>query len=58
MLLFYVNFPLVNFHGYFPMKADFSSISDIATANLTDLRHYLLKLFADLAYQEGDFVLS
>ena len=40
------------------MTADFFSISDISTADLTDLRHYLLKLFANLAYQEGDFILS
>ncbi len=58
MLLFPPDLFHFNFHGYFPMKADFSPISDIATADLTELRHYLLKLFADLAYQEGDFVLS
>lgn len=40
------------------MTADFLSTSAIATANLNDLRHYLLTLFAKLAYQEGDFVLS
>lgn len=30
----------------------------LATANLSVLRHHLLTLFAKLAYQEGDFVLS
>ncbi len=40
------------------MTADFLSTSAIATANLNDLRHYLLTLFAKLAYQEGDFILS
>ncbi len=40
------------------MTVDLLSTAEIATANLTDLRHYLLTLFATLAYQEGDFVLS
>lgn len=30
----------------------------LATAHLSALRHHLLTLFASLAYQEGDFVLS
>lgn len=36
------------------------NLSDIwaATADLTTLRHNLLDLFCQLAYQEGDFVLS
>ncbi|BAY26029.1 orotate phosphoribosyltransferase [Calothrix sp. NIES-2100] len=36
------------------------NLSDIwaATADLTTLRHKLLDLFCQLAYQEGDFVLS
>lgn len=40
------------------MTVDLLSTAEIATANLNDLRHYLLTLFATLAYQEGDFVLS
>ncbi|MEB3311116.1 MAG: orotate phosphoribosyltransferase [Snowella sp.] len=40
------------------MTAELLSGAAIATANLTDLRPYLLTLFANLAYQEGDFVLS
>lgn len=30
----------------------------LATADLTTLRHWLLDLFCELAYKEGDFVLS
>ncbi len=36
---------------------DNSNLS-LATADLTTLRHWLLDLFCELAYKEGDFVLS
>jgi orotate phosphoribosyltransferase len=35
-----------------------TSPTSLATADLATLREYLLALFATLAYQEGDFVLS
>ncbi|MEA5510098.1 orotate phosphoribosyltransferase [Crocosphaera sp. UHCC 0190] len=40
------------------MSSDSSPIISLATAELSELRSYLLNLLVDHAYQEGDFVLS
>ncbi len=40
------------------MTSETSSVISVATADLSVLRSYLLGLFVELAYQEGDFVLS
>ncbi len=40
------------------MESDSISSVNVATANLSALRPYLLDLFVNRAYQEGDFILS
>ncbi len=40
------------------MKSDFFKTICVGTADLPSLRQYLLQLFVECAYREGDFVLS